>query len=169
MNPCFTINDTARLAELAVKLQQSGAAHPLPLIRAAMAKELAFVMVAPGGRIPLRVLDPMKHPLPVVVVLGGDHAEPAGPDDFPQTRRLLRWSRATMLHGAGGEELHYAAAVSAARAVGRVLIAETCSVHLADWIALAKAVAPHVATLVIAPKPGTSHPYEAAPAGVVLQ
>lgn len=159
----------ARLADLAVKATQAGADWHLPLFRAALRGELAFAIVPPGARLPLRMLDPVRHSLPLVVVLSGDGLVPAGLGDFAQAHRLLRWARFILLHGAGGEAFHYEVATEAARQTGRVLVVETTSGLLPAWIALRLRLAADTPSLVVATKPGVIHPCEAAPAGTVMQ
>lgn len=140
----------------------------MPLLRAAMAGEIRFVMVCPAGRIPLRILDMERDRKPLLVGLNGDGGGPATPDAFPQAQRLMRWARCIVLHGAGGEAVHYQCAVEAARVVGRVLIAETTATVLPDWVALKAQIVPKTPGLVIAARDGL-HPVETVPAGTVVQ
>lgn len=163
----FNIKRAAQMAELAVKLQQAGVGWHVPLLRAAMLGDLRFAMVSPGGRVPLRILDMNRDRRPLVVLLNGDGGGPAEPDAFPQTRRLLRWARFVMLHGAGGEAFHYECAAEAARQTGQVLVAETTAAALPAWVALKLATAPRTPGLVIEPR--GPHPINTAPAEAVIQ
>ncbi len=168
MNKIPTIRTAEKMAELAVKLHQAGAGWHGPLLRAAMAGELRLLMVPPGERIPLRLLDPMRDPRPLVVLLSGDGIKPVGPEGFPQAARLFRWARFLMLHGAGGEAAHYELAADAARATGRVVIAECIAAHLPDWLAFRAAHVPRTPSLAIEARDGL-HPIHTAPAGAVMQ
>lgn len=162
------VTGEAGLADMAVRMAQAGAPQ-VPLIRAALEEGLNVAMVQPRGRVPLRFLDPVRHPGPLVVVLGGDGPVAAGPDAFPQALRLLRWARAIMVHGAGGDPRHYTLVVQAARVVRRVLVVECTSADMPAWMALRATHAPETATLGIAVRPGDTHPNWTAPAGTVVQ
>ncbi|MBR0653653.1 hypothetical protein [Plastoroseomonas arctica] len=158
-----------QMADLAVRLEQAGAGWHAPLIRAAMTDELRLLMLSPEGRVPLDLLDMAKRPIPLVVILAGDNDPPAGPGHFPQARHLFGWARFIMVHGAGGHPLHYEIARDAARAHGRVVIAETTTACLRDWIDFKLVTAPGTPGLVVAPPKGGQHPSAVIPAGTVLQ
>jgi hypothetical protein len=73
---------------------------------------------------------------PTVVLVGDDPGGPfglGGPEAWQCTSKLSRWLRAVIIHGAGGEPEHYAAAVRAARKVGRAALIETTSAHALKW------------------------------------
>lgn len=162
----------AQMAEAILRMEQAGAAWHVPLLRAAMAGDLRLAFVPPGSRLPLAMLDMRRHPRPLVVVLAGDGGTggPAGPDAFPQARRLLLWARYALLHGAGGMAWHYTLAAEAAARFRRVVVAETTGAALPAWIELKAAVAPDTPSLAIAVPPGRpAHPLCTAPAGMVVQ
>jgi hypothetical protein len=163
------INDPAAIADHIVRSEAAGYGHAAPLLRAAAAGQLAAAFALPGCRLPLRVLDAGRWRGPVVAVLAGDVQPSAGPGDFPQARRLLAWSRWTMLHGTGGEPWHYAAVVEAALRFRRVLLVECASATLPAWKALRADVAPDTPGLVIQPPPAGLHPHHAPPPGMVFQ
>ena len=79
----------------------------------------------------------LKHSRrPTVVLVGDDPGVPngmGGPDAWRCTAKLSRWARAVLVHGAGGEAEHYAAAVLACRKVGRVALIETTSRYAKAW------------------------------------
>ncbi|MBB3900104.1 hypothetical protein [Roseococcus suduntuyensis] len=128
-----------------------------------MADEIALAVMLPGDRLPLSMLDPTRFLKPLVVLLGGDGITPdgsrdCGPEGWQQSRRLLRWSRWTLLHGTGGEEAHYDWAVEAARSYRRVLIAECGTATLPTWMALRAEVAPYCPGAVLQCDPDDFHP-----------
>ncbi|WP_158287545.1 hypothetical protein [Falsiroseomonas bella] len=160
---------SAHIAELAAKLEQAGAGWHAPLLRAAMADALAVCFVMPGGRVPLWVLDPVKHPKPLVLILSGDDVEAAQAAEFPQAKRLVQWAARIMVHGAAGAPEHYALAAHAAMSARRLLIIETSSALLPEWVAFCKRHAARTPTLAVAVPGGGQHPCETRPAEVVLQ
>jgi hypothetical protein len=99
----------------------------------------------------------LKHSRrPMVTLVGDDPGTPegmGGPDAWACAHRLSKWARAVIIHGAGGEREHYAAACQAALKVGRVAMIETTSMHAKAWAERLRC--PH--TLLILPK-GGSHP-----------
>lgn len=165
-----TLKTRGQMAELAVKLTQAGAGHQVPLLRAAMAGALRFVLVAPGGRLPRQMLKDAQDPRPLAVVLADDTEEPAGLAGYPQAARLLRWSGYTIVHGAGGEAWHYQFAVEAAAVHRRVLIVETATAHEDAWDRLARRVAPRTPGLRLKVPPGRPpHPRLGMPVGERVQ
>jgi hypothetical protein len=158
------------LAELIARMEAAGAGWHVPLIRAAMAGALNVVFLPPGARVPRDMLDTTPPRLPLAVVLAGDGSTPSPPDAFPQARRLLRWSRFIVLHGAGGLPWHYALAAEATIHWRRVVIVETTSALLPAWLAMRMELAPRTPGMGWAVPPGKGqHPRETAPAGTVLQ
>lgn len=158
------------MAETIRRMEQAGAGWHVPLLRAAMAGDLRFCILQPGQRLPLSQLDMQRHPRPFAVILGGDAGGPAGPDAFPQARRLLRWAAGIVLHGAGGEARHYGAVAEAAMLLRRVALVETTTAALPQWLALKAEVAPATPALVVEVPPGKpAHPTMTAPAGAVIQ
>ena len=157
------------MADIAVRLTQAGEPHLVPLIRATMDRALRFVIVAPGKRVPLRMLQD-KPGRPLAVILSGDGKAAVGPDAFPQARRLLRWTRGIMVHATGGKLEHYAEAARATVLTRRLVVVETDTAHEAAWLALAASTAPGTPMLRITAPPGAApHPNHAVPAGVRVQ
>jgi hypothetical protein len=165
------ISSPAKLSEMLVRLEAGGDTWHSPLIRATIAGELAYILVPPGGAVPLSYLDPTRQRLPLAVVLGGDPGiigAGAGPDAYPQTKQLLQWARGIFLHGAGGEAWHYKAVVNATLDTRRLLLVETDSAQLHDWIAAKERIAPRTRGLIWRVEPGDVHP-SCLPAGAVWQ
>ena len=164
------LKNPIRMTDLAVRLAQGGDTWHAPLIRACMAGDLRLIMIPPGARMPLAPLDVTRDRRPLVVILAGDGAEPAGPGHFPQALRLFRWARFVMVHGTGGQAVHYEIAAAAAQEVGRVVIAETGGDYLKDWCAFKAVNAPRTPGLIITTRPGEPpHPMTGAPAGATVQ
>jgi hypothetical protein len=158
------------MAEAITRLTQAGYGFQAPLFRAAMDGDIRLCFVAAGQRMPLRLLDMTRDRRPLAVILADDGPAPAGPDGFPQTRRLMCWASFCMIHAAGGEPWHYAAAAEMARGGRRVLLVETSTAHQAAWVEVKNRTARHTPVLVLAVRPGTPpHPFLGVPAGVVVQ
>ncbi|MBX6747469.1 MAG: hypothetical protein IRY87_36020 [Acetobacteraceae bacterium] len=166
----LTLKTRAQMAEVAVRLEQAGAGHHVPLIRAAMAGALRFAVISPGSALPLRLLDMARDSRPLAVILADDGDKPTGPDGFPQARRLLRWAASIFIHATGGQPIHYAAAAQVTMLVRRFLLIETNTAHEAEWCDLRRAVAPRTPGVVLTVPPGAPpHPHLAVPAGEVVQ
>jgi hypothetical protein len=132
------------------------AAPLLPLMRAAADGRLSLcILQTPDAPWPARTLGELR--LPVVVLVGDDpgpHPEAAlGPQGWKAAERLRRWCRWSMVHGAGGEPAHYAAAAEAAEAVRRVALVETSHLRAMSW---RRFLGP--AGLTILPPAGMVHP-----------
>ena len=175
---CTVLNQPAQLSAVITRLQNTGHAFSLPLYRAALAGELGLVLVAPGGRVPARLLDHRRPPTVVVVCGDPEVAAPTPPPDaFPQARRLLAWTASAMLHATGGREEHYRGAVEAVRVIRRVLLIETATAQENAWLALLhqevdrREVAGRTLPVLVlsARLQGGVHPIQGAPAGTVMQ
>ena len=73
---------------------------------------------------------------PTVLLIGDDPGGPngaGGPDAWRCACKIGGWAQAVFVHGAGGEDEHYRAAVAAALKVSRVAFIETTSRHAAGW------------------------------------
>ena len=157
-----------QMATAAVQLRQAGDDHHGPLFQAAMRGELRFAIILPDGRFPKHLLGGDR--LPCALLLSDDADVSFGPARFPQARKLFRWARRIILHAAGGEPEHYAIAVEATVACGRLVLVECASGEReAGWLGLIKAVAPRTPLLRITPKGGGAHPTFMVPAGVTRQ
>lgn len=153
----------ARISAAIAAMEAARQTHPVPLFRALLADEIALAVLAPGERLPLALLDPTRFHKPLVILLGGDGAAPdgsldIGPDGWRQSRRLLGWSRWTLIHATGGEPWHYQMAVDAARRFRRVLIVECGTDTLPAWLALRAEVSPKGAGMILKCRPGDYHP-----------
>jgi len=94
---------------------------------------------------------------PTVVIVGDDPGASdglGGPDAWRCVRRLRRWTRAAMIHGAGGQPEHYAEVTRAAMKVGRVALVESTSRHALAW----RAAIGCPRSLLLIPREGLSHP-----------
>lgn len=154
----LNITTPAGISRASIAMRQAGDTWHGPLFRAAMVGDLNVGIVVPGDRTPDRFLEADTAVKPVVLILGGDGKRGAGPDEFPNLWRPMKWARAILLHGAGGEEFHYEEVVRAAQLVRRVLVVETSSDKLPAWAEERIRLAPGTSTLVIATRPGVVHP-----------
>lgn len=146
----------AKVEDLALRTRTY---HWLPVIRAAREGRIWAGILPPGCTLPGRFLDPANNPGAAVLIIGGDLDPPAGPDQFPQAARALRWATHVMLHATGAQRWHYECAVLTAEVVGaRVVLVECASATLAAWEAVAARYAPKAAVLRVLPPPGGVHP-----------
>ncbi len=155
-----------RIAEIQIA---GGAGFRVPLYRAAAAGIIQLCEVPHGSAlVPKKVLE--HHARPLVIVIGDDDLGSPGPTGWPQARRLFRWARAAVVHGAAGKPEHYAAAVVIAGLAGRVLFVETNTQHAPAWLDMARAALPPPAILAILTPPGAPpHPAWRVPEGVTVQ
>jgi hypothetical protein len=105
-----------------------------PLVQAAELDTIDLVGLAdPAAPFPRS----LKHTKRATVALVGD--DPGrrlglgGPDAWRCAERLRRWCRGVIVHAAGGEAEHYAAAVAGALTVGRLALIETTTHHAVAW------------------------------------
>ena len=150
----WTQNDGSRIAEAIARIDiiRGESLYAIPLLRAAASGIAVLAMVGPGEVLPLHLLSAHGQKKPLIVLLMGDYGSAqVGPRSFPQARRLLRWSRTTMLHGAAGEPESYAAIVATAPEARRVLIVNTSGPSLPAWIGLAERIASGTPTAIVAP------------------
>lgn len=135
MSAC-TIRDHATMNAIIQAQEAGGFAVRNELYRAALAGDLAAVLeVAPRGRVSR---DMLWTNAPTVAVINDDGGLSCGPQDFPDAARLFAWARRVMIHAAGGEAVHYAWTVEAARIFRRVVMVETTTLAEPAWMALAE-------------------------------
>lgn len=158
----------AELAQTIVAAEQAGAAHIVPVLRMVRTGGLHFILPLRGATVPMRRLKTLDRP--ALVQIGDDDDTPTGPSGWPQAERLLRWCRFCVLHAAGAEPVHYAAAAMAALVHRRVLLIETTTAHERAWAALIRRVRPGQRGFIVrVPRGQPAHPIQGAPPGVVLQ
>jgi len=148
----------ARHAELeaACAVMARARAPLLPLVRAAADGRISLcVLQTPDARWPARTLAAFR--LPVVLLVGDDPGADLarGPLAWKAAERLRRWCRWSLVHGAGAEPAHYAAAAEAAAWVGRVALVETSTAHALAW---RRFLGP--AGITVLPPDGESHPLQ---------
>ena len=156
------------LADAIARAEQIGAAHLLPLLRAARAGAINLAFVGRGTAAPMGRL---KRSLrPVVALVGDDDGAPTGPAGWPQAGTLIHWCAATVVHSAGAEPRHYEAALAGALVHGRMLLIETSTAREADWLALVRRLRPGLPGLIVRVRPDApAHPRLTAPAGGAIQ
>jgi hypothetical protein len=158
----------AEIAGMIARAEQAGEPHIIPVLRAAAAGAIDAAFVSRGARISMRQLKSTGRP--ALAILGDDDHASTGPGDWPDAVRLIRWARFLILHGAGGEPMHYAAAVFAAQEHHRALLIETDTAHIEAWRVLIGGIRPNGLGLIIGTRAGAPpHPRMTAPAGVVMQ
>ena len=129
-----------------------------------------FAQAVKDGRIAIAVAcDPakplpsqlFKNHTPTILLIGDDPpltaAHALGPDAWTGLRRLKYWlPRIAFVHGTGGTHTEYAAAVSYAEAVGRLVFVETSSTMAPQWREWLSGFCPGGFTLL--PNHGGVHP-----------
>lgn len=159
------IADPATLTGLIAIQEATGFHHRVALYRRALGGDLRLIDVPPGWRIARDAL--WESAKPTVIVLGDDAGISAGPRDFPDAERLLRWAHWLIVHAMGAEVSHYMLAAEAAAKFGRVVLIETGTAQELHWIELAnretarraKAGLPSLGGLVLRVHPGLpAHP-----------
>jgi hypothetical protein len=123
----------------------------LPVLNALREGHIGVTFLFRGQRAPLA--DMRRSSLPMVGWIGDDDGASTGPDGWRPALAVARWARSAMVHAAGGEARHYAAAVGATIITGRLLLIETSSAHARAWAKLMEGK--H--TLAILPRDGV-HP-----------
>jgi len=158
----------AELAEAIVRAEQIGAAHLVPLLRAARAGVLNPLIVPRGTTAPMRRLKTSTKP--ALVLIGDDDDEPTGPAGWPQAVRLMRWCGVVVVHSTGAQVHHYKAAVDGALVCRRMLLVETNTATEPEWLALLRRLRPGLPGLIVRVRPGeAAHPRMTAPAGATIQ
>nr|WP_314075037.1 hypothetical protein [uncultured Roseococcus sp.] len=142
------------MADIIRRAELAGATWSIPLFRAVGMGIVRLAMIPRGERLSLSVLDMVKNPQPLVVLVNGDGLDAVGPDGFPQARRLIQWAAFTILHGAGGKPKHYITAVEAALLYRRLLLIECRGDHLQAWVDLKQQLAPRTFSLILQTPPG---------------
>jgi hypothetical protein len=151
------------LADLEQHIQKLVACGPaaigrVMLCRACQRREIALQEVSAGGSVGL-----IKHFIravrdrPSILLIGDDDGIDRGPAGFLGAQRAITWGRWFLVHAAGGEPDHYAAAILAAKAYRRVVVIECSSLTLPEWEPLARLAPNHVGGIVVRPRGGV-HP-----------
>jgi hypothetical protein len=160
--------NAAEIAGMITRAEQAGETNIIEVLRPAAAGAIDAAFVYRGARLSMRQLKSTGRP--ALAILGDDDYASTGPAAWPDAVRLLRWARFVILHGAGGEAAHYAAAVIAAQEHHRALLIETDTAHLEAWRALSSRIRPNGLGLIIVTRPDAPpHPTMRAPAGAVMQ
>ncbi|GGC63998.1 hypothetical protein GCM10011504_47750 [Siccirubricoccus deserti] len=129
-----------KIAELIARAEQCGMGHQVPLLRALGANRTVVLYVERGATaLALAAVEASRKPV-VIVIHDDDHAT-SGPTGFPIARKALRWARAHIIHGTGGEPWHYGAAVEMALSEGSCAVCETSSAMVPAWADLARRAA----------------------------
>ena len=125
----------------------------MPVVEAIRDGHIAVTFLCRGDRAPLA--DMRRTPKPMLLWIGDDDEQSTGPDGWRAALPATRWARAALIHAAGGETAHYAAAVAGAILTGRLLLVETSITHAPAWAKLL----PGKSALCIMPKTG-QHPID---------
>lgn len=129
----------------------------IPLLREVGAGEIAFTVLSPGQAPPLSKLDATRLPS-IIVLVDDDDVTRFGPGGWPHAARVMRWTRATVLHAAGGLAEHYDLAVHMAKASRRLVIVECGTATVDAWTTVAMRSNPSGRILRIQPLDGSTHP-----------
>jgi hypothetical protein len=100
----------------------------------------------------------LKSSLPTIVLISDDDdaVETRNPDEWRCAISAIAWARGAIVHGTAARGPEYAAAVTLAGSLGRLLLVETGSRHVQAWMT---AIAPRrIPALALIPKDGGVHP-----------
>jgi hypothetical protein len=123
--------------EAALDMMRRANAPQTPLLEAAAVGRIALAYVSdPGAQLPCELSKPQTRP--TIVLVGDDppamHTTSLGPDGWQFMRRLRYWQpRRAFIHGTGGRQLEYQAAVDTVEIVHRLLIVDTSSAMAIAW------------------------------------
>lgn len=128
------------------------------LFQALQRHEIALQEVAPEGSTnSIKRFIRAVSDRPSIVLIGDDDGIDRGPAGFPGAQRAIAWGRWFLVHAAGAESEHYAAAILAAKAYRRVVVIECGSLTLPEWEPLARSAPNQVGGIVVRPRGGV-HP-----------
>ena len=129
------------------------------LLQAVRAERIALTIVTGHRTVWTARSLPSKLPTIVLISDDNDAVESRPPDEWRCAISAIAWARRAMIHGTAKMGAEYIDAVTFAESVGRFLLIETESRHVAAWFA---AIEPRrVPTLVIMPRPPGVHPISA--------
>jgi hypothetical protein len=149
----------AELSTFIATMQREAPWHA-PIFQALLAGEIAVCMPLPGQSLPIKLFDQISKP--VIVLICDDGPQWLGPDGWTCAARAMRWARAGMLHGSGGDAQHYRIALKGASERRRFLIVDTSSALLPSWQQLGgRLICDRRHLLSVQPKPGFAHPVDA--------
>jgi hypothetical protein len=146
------------LVDAIVRTEQAGAVGQAHCMRALLRGRIAFFSLLPETSAnQFKAFIRATSNRPAVMLIGDDDSMDCGPSGWAQAERVLRWTRALVLHGAGAEIQHYEAAIMAAELARRLLVIECSTATLGAWATPVEAAPNRVPTLVIRPRGGV-HP-----------
>src|SRR5579872_819925 len=111
----------------------------LPAITWSAAGHGALLMLpSAAARWPKKQIALLGEKRPILVVVGADIGEDTDPDpdQWICVPELRQWTRAAMIHAAGGEASHYRTACSVAERVGRCVVIECTPRTALRWAEL---------------------------------
>jgi hypothetical protein len=134
-------------------LRRAGDYAHVPIFEAVRAGRMSLVYARErNGDLSMTVLK--RQPLPTIVLIGDDDYQDCGPAGWTCTAKAMRWARYVVVHGCAGDEALYRQIVINAVLHKRLVLVETASKHVGDWM---QAVAGTPA-LAIVPRDGGVHP-----------
>lgn len=164
------VSSRADIARIATIAGQAGEAWTAGLLRGAMLGDIALTATLPGQKVPNTILQHDVRRRPMVILLCGDlPGRSVGPEAFPAVWRVFKWAAAIVFHAAAGEAQHAEQALITAGVLRKLLVVETGTDGLPNWLGTRDRYAPHRPSLVIRPRSGLPHPIAAVPAGAVVQ
>ena len=144
------------IARMIGQAELAGASHYTPLLQRVMRAELNVCF-------PVRdtVMPPLyrlgKQGRPVILLLGDDDYQEAGPDTWACAAKAREWASFAVVHGTGAQRLHYEMAAELAMQVGRLLFVETTSAAAQQWAAFLHERTPPLTFIGLLP-PAETHP-----------
>ena len=144
------------IGRVIARAELAGAGFYIPLLRRVMQGEMNLCWPQRDTAMPpLYRLG--KSGRPLVVIVGDDDYQPAGPDTWACAAKLRAWAAFAIIHGTGGRPEHYEMAANAAVEVRRLLLIETTSAAAQTWAGFLFERTPKLSVLGILPPDG-AHP-----------
>jgi hypothetical protein len=138
--PVYLIGTPADLDDAIIEAERAGAPGRAHLLRQFKSGRLVLLDVQRSTSARLfETFAAQCGALPALAIVGADEALQDGPEEWPLTKRMVRWARAAILHAAGSDVGWYEIACVAAELYRRVLLVECTSAALPAWNAIAQA------------------------------
>ncbi len=132
-----SISSRAEIAEMIARSHTMGCGYLAHLLRPVMAGNINLIMPLRDTAMP-PFYRMQKQGKPVVVLVGDDDYQPAGPDTWACAAKLRSWATFAIVHGTGAQDHHYKAAAALTFVHKRLLMIETTSAAAQLWAGFLK-------------------------------